>query len=155
MCSSDLAGFNVDFALNRVPSRNTHRASLITFDRAIRTREQTEDTLTQSVRNAMRNVRASLLTYRIQLDSTRVATDRVEATTELYNAGRVQALDRLDALTALLNAQQSRNSSLVQYANQRLQLMNLMESIRLESHGLRFDMSLPMPTAKQIGRAHV
>ena len=141
-------GFNLDLALNRVPARNAHRSTLITFDRAVRTREQSEDQLTANVRSAMRNIRAALNSYRIQLNAVDLAAQRVEATTELYAAGRVQALDKLDAQSALLAAQLSRNAAIVDYSIARLQLLNNLEAITLESHGLRFDMTLPMPLPK-------
>ena len=142
------AGFNLDLALNRVPARNAHRSSLITFDRAVRTREQSEDQLTVGVRTAMRNINAQITNFRIQLESLPLAEQRVEATTDLYAAGRVAALDKLDAQAALLQAQLSRNAAIVSYAQARLQLMNNLEAIQLESHGLRYDMNLSVPTPK-------
>jgi outer membrane protein TolC len=60
----------------------------------------------------------------------------------------VAALDKLDAQAALLQAQLSRNAAIVSYAQTRLQLMNNLEAIQLESHGLRYDMTLPVPSPK-------
>jgi outer membrane protein TolC len=142
------AGFDLDLALNRVPSRNVYRAALITFDQAIRAREQSEDQLTVNVRNSLRNIQAALQTFRIQTTAVDVADSRVQATTDLYDAGRIQVLEKLDAQRSLLNAQLARNAAIVDFSIARLQLMNDLEAIRLEPQGFRFDTSLPMPQAK-------
>lgn len=142
------AGFDLDLALNRVPSRNVYRAALITFDQAIRAREQSEDQLAFNVRNSMRNIQAALQTYRIQSTAVDVAESRVEATTDLYDAGRIQVLEKLDAQRSLLNAQLARNAAIVEFSIARLQLMNDLEAIRLAPQGFRFDTSLPLPQAK-------
>lgn len=142
------AGFDLDLALNRVPSRNVYRAALITFDQAIRAREQSEDQLAFNVRNSMRNIQAALQTYRIQSTAVEVAESRVEATTDLYDAGRIQVLEKLDAQRSLLNAQLARNAAIVEFSIARLQLMNDLEAIRLMPQGFRFDTSLPLPQAK-------
>jgi outer membrane protein TolC len=142
------AGFDLDLALNRVPSRNVYRAALITFDQAIRAREQSEDQLTFNVRNSLRNIQAALQTFRIQTTAVDVADSRVQATTDLYDAGRIQVLEKLDAQRSLLNAQLARNAAIVDFSIARLQLMNDLEAIRLEPQGFRFDTSLPMPQAK-------
>ncbi len=142
------AGFDLDLALNRVPSRNTYRAALIAFDQSIRAREQSEDQLATNVRNSMRNIQAALQTFRIQTTAVEVAESRVEATTDLYDAGRIQVLEKLDAQRSLLNAQLSRNAAIVDYSIARLQLMNDLEAIRLEPQGFRYDPKLPLPQPK-------
>jgi outer membrane protein TolC len=143
------AGVDLDLLLNRVPLRNAYRSALITFDQAIRAREQNQDQLTANVRRALRDIQAALVTYEIQQQAVVLGEERFEATTDLYDAGRVQALEKLDAQRSLLNAQLSRNSAIVDYAIARLALMNNLEAITLEPHGLRFDLDLPMPQAKQ------
>jgi outer membrane protein TolC len=142
------AGVDLDLVLNRVPVRNAYRSALITFDQAVRAREQNEDQLTAAVRSALRNIQAALVSYRIQSQAVALAQQRVEATTALYDAGRVQALEKLDAQSSLLSAQLSRNAAIVDYAIARLALMNNLEAITLEPSGLRFDLDLPLPQAK-------
>ena len=78
-----------------------------------------------------------------------LAEQRVEATTDLYAANRVAALDKLDAQDSLLSAQLNRNSAIVNYAIARLQFMNDLEAIRLSAQGLRFDLNLPMPASAE------
>ena len=140
------AGVNLDLFLDRIPLRNAYRSQLITFDQTLRAREQAEDNLTASVRRSLRDIKAAYDTFRIQGGAVDLAAQRVEATTDLYDAGRVQALDKLDAQDSFLQAQLNRNDAIVNYAIARLQLMNNLEAIRLHPQGLRFDLSLPMPT---------
>lgn len=142
------AGVDLDLLLNRVPVRNAYRSALITFDQAIRAREQAEDQLTASVRSALRDIQAALMSYQIQSQAVTLSAERAESTTELYAVGRGTALDKLDAVSDLLNAQLSRNAAIVDYAIARLALMNNLEAIKLEPHGLRFDFDLPMPQNK-------
>ncbi len=142
------AGVDLDLLLNRVPVRNAYRSALIAFDQTIRAREQAEDQLTASVRSALRDIQAALMSYQIQSQAVTLSAERAESTTELYAAGRGTALDKLDAVSDLLNAQLNRNAAIVNYAIARLALMNNLEAITLEPHGLRFDFDLPMPQNK-------
>ncbi|MFK7738946.1 MAG: TolC family protein [Planctomycetota bacterium] len=139
------AGVDLDLFLDRIPLRNGYRSQLITFDRTLRAREQTEDRLSANVRRSLRNIQAALDRFKIQTVAVELAAQRVEAATDLYAAGRVPALDKLDAQASLLQAQLSRNAAIVDYAISRLQLMNDLEAIRLQPQGLRFDLELPMP----------
>lgn len=142
------AGVDLDLLLNRVPVRNAYRSALIAFDQTIRAREQAEDQLTASVRSALRDIQAALMSYQIQSQAVTLSAERAESTTELYAAGRGTALDKLDAVSDLLSAQLNRNAAIVNYAIARLALMNNLEAITLEPHGLRFDFDLPMPQNK-------
>ncbi len=142
------AGFELDLALDKLAERNAYRSSVIAFDAAIRAREASGDQIAADVRSSLRNIRSAMDTYRIQSVAVDLATQRVEATTDLYDAGRVEALEKLDAQDALLQAQLDLTRATVDYAIARLQLMNDLEGIRLESQGLRFDQALPMPQPK-------
>lgn len=139
------AGVDLNLFLDRIPLRNAYRSQLITFDQALRAREQAEDQLTANVRRSLRDIQAALDTFQIQTVAVKLNEQRVEATTDLFGAGRVPALDKLDAQDSFLQAQLSRNAAIVDYAIARLQLMNNLEAIRLQPQGLRFDMTLPMP----------
>ena len=139
------AGVDLNLFLDRIPLRNAYRSQLITFDRTLRAREQAEDSLTANVRSSLRDIQAALDSFDIQTVAVDLAQQRVEATTDLYAAGRVPALDKLDAQDSLLQAQLNRNAAIVDYAIARLRLMNDLEAIRLAPQGLRFDLALPMP----------
>jgi outer membrane protein TolC len=142
------AGFDLDLALNRINERNAYRGALISFAVAVRAREQAEDQIGADVRSSLRDLRTAIDTYRIQSLAVTLAEQRVEATTDLYAAGRVQALERQAAQDDLLQAQLDRNAAVVDYALARLRLMNNLEAIVFEPQGLRFDPALPLPEAK-------
>ena len=94
------------------------------------------------------NIRSASDTFRIQSIAVDVAKQRVEAQTDLYDAGRVGARELLDAQSSLLQAQLQKNAAIVDFAIARLNLMNALEAIALEPSGLRFDQALPIPQAK-------
>jgi outer membrane protein TolC len=142
------AGFELDLALDKLVERNAYRSALIAFDLAVRNRELSEDQIAADVRSSLRNIQSAMDSYRIQTVAVELAAQRVEATTDLYAAGRVQALEKLDAQDALLQAQLDLTAATVDYAIARLQLMNDLEAVALESHGLRFDPTLPLPQQK-------
>lgn len=139
------AGFDLDLALDRFVERNAYRSALIALDAQIRSRENSEDQIAAAVRNAVFNIRAAYNTYQIEVEALRLAETRVESTTELYAAGRVTALDVIDAKASLLASQLSLTAATVEYAISRLELLRDIEGIALEPQGLRFDPGLPMP----------
>lgn len=142
------AGFELDLALDKLVERNAYRNALITFDQQIRAREQSEDQIGADVRTALRDIQSAIDNYKIQSLAVELAAQRVEATTDLYDAGRVEALEKLDAQDALLRAQLQLTAAIVDFSIARLGLMNTLEALTLEPSGLRFDPTLPMPPAK-------
>ncbi|MFT4513350.1 MAG: outer membrane protein TolC [Planctomycetota bacterium] len=141
------AGVDLNLFLDRIPLRNAYRSQLITFDQTLRAREQAEDQLTASVRRSLRDIKTALDTFQIVAVAVDIAGQRVEAATDLYSAGRAEANDKLDAQSSFLQEQFNYNAAIVAYAIARLQLMNNLEAINLQPQGLRFDMTLPMPTS--------
>ena len=139
------AGFELDLALDKLAERNAYRSALISFDLAVRAREQSEDQIAADVRTSLRNIQSSIDSFAIQTIAVELAAKRVEATTDLFAAGRVAALEKLDAQDALLQAQLQLTASIVDYANARLELINDLEALRLDPQGLRFDPALPLP----------
>lgn len=141
------AGFQLDLALDKLVERNAYRAALISFDAAMRAREQSEDQITADVRTDLRNIKSALDSYKIQFQANEFALQRVVATDELFAAGRVQAIDKLDALSAQLQTQLALTAATVDYAVARLALMRDLEALALEPKGLRFDPALPLPSS--------
>jgi len=58
-----------------------------------------------------------------------------------------EARDVLEAQDALLDARLLLSAALVDYAISRLDLMRDLEALAIEPKGLRYDRSLPIPTA--------
>lgn len=145
------AGFDLDLALNRFDERNNYRSSLITLEVNIRAREQSQDNVASQIRAALRNIQTAYDSYVIQVEAEKVARLRVESTTELYAAGRTNALDVLDAKDSLLASQLSLTQAIVDYAIARIQLLRDLEGLRLEPQGLRFDPALEVPAMATAG----
>ncbi|MCR9245363.1 MAG: TolC family protein [bacterium] len=143
------AGFDLDLALNRINERNAYRSTLISFEVAIRNREQSQDQIAADVRASLRDMQTAIDSYNIQKVAVDLARQRVEATTDLYDAGRIQAFEKLDAQDDLLSAQLDLIAATVTFASARLQLMSDLEAINLEPQGLRFDPALPMPALSE------
>lgn len=141
-------GFRLDLALDRYFERNTFRSAMITLDVQIRAREQSQDNIGSQIRAALRNIQAAYDSYTIQVEALKVAELRVESTTELYAAGRTNALDVLDAKDSLLSAQLSLTAAIVDYSIARLELMRDLEGLAFEPHGLRFDPALEAPAPR-------
>lgn len=141
------AGFNLDLALDKLVERNAHRSSLIALDAQIRAREQSEDSIASAIRTALRDISSAYQRFQIQTQSLRLAELRVEFTKLMYDSGRVQAFDVLDAKNSLLSAQLAVTAATVQYSIARLELLRDLEGITMEPKGLRFDPALPLPSA--------
>lgn len=139
------AGFDLNLALDRIAERNAYRTALINFDVSIRAREQASDQIAANVRAALRNIQAAMENYKTQTTAVALARQRVEATTDLYDAGRVQALEKLTALDDLLRSQLDLNAQIVAYSVARLTLLNEMQAVQLNPDGLQIDLSLPLP----------
>src|SRR5690606_22847705 len=131
------------------PERNAYRTALINLDERIRSREEAEDRLAQEIRNALRDIRSQVASFRIQTNGLELARARVRSTEMLYVAGRIEAREVLDAQNRLLSAQISVTSAVVNYATARLELLRDLEAIALEPKGLRLDLTLPVPTGPQ------
>jgi outer membrane protein TolC len=145
------AGFDVDLAVDKLPERNAYRQALINMDVAIRAREASEDQVKTEIREALRSIRRTTQSYRIQTDALTLARRRVESTKDLYDAGRASALDLLDAQESLLGAQLALTGALIDYSVARLELLRDLEGLVLEPKGLRFDPALPVPKPPLVG----
>lgn len=143
------AGFDLELALAILPERNAYRSALIALDNAIRSREEFEDRIKQQIRNGLRDIQNQISNYEIQKRAVELAQRRVDSTTRLYEFGRAQALDVLDAQDALLQAEFGLTAAVVDYAISRLQLLLDLEAIQLDTHGLVIDLDPPLPTSLQ------
>ena len=141
------AGFQLDLALDKLPERNAYRAALINLDAAIRAREQSEDQVKSDVREALRQLRSTLASYKIQTNSVKLNKRRVKQTEEFLatNYGDIRTRDLLDAKDDLVQAEIAKTQVLVNYAVARLELLRDLEALPLEPKGLRFDPGLPLP----------
>jgi len=108
-------GMELDLPLDKLSERNAYRKSTIALMGAKRDYEQAVDEVKLDVRNAYRSLVESARRYVIQKNSLELAQERVNSTTMLLQAGRVQSRDLLDAQDSLLSAQNTTTSTLVDY----------------------------------------
>ncbi|MEO0478969.1 MAG: TolC family protein [Planctomycetota bacterium] len=138
-------GLDLDLDLERTAERNNYRDSLIDLDQAERSVEALEDNIAQEIRDELRTTKRSIANYRIQEQAVALAERRVDATTQLFETGRVNQNDVLDAQNDLLNAELSLNNALITYFTDRFELILDLEGLVIEPRGLRVDLSLPLP----------
>ncbi|MEM7202008.1 MAG: TolC family protein [Planctomycetota bacterium] len=139
------AGFDLDLALQRLPERNTYRRSLIALNFALRNREEFEDAVKADVREALRDVRRTFNSFRIQSDALGLSERRLERANDFLLAGRGNTLALLDAQEDLLLSRLAWTGAIVDYAVAKLELLRDLEGLVLADRGLRYDPSLPLP----------
>lgn len=129
------AGFELDLPLDKKSERNEYRRRLIDLDEATRNQCETRDEVVLQVRNSWRQLTRALRSYRIRVQSVRLAEARVESTMLLLEAGDADTRDMLDAREALVGAQNDLARALVDYRVARLQLARDMEILTVTKTG--------------------
>ncbi len=133
---------DLELPLDRKSERNSYRQSLIQLASAHRNVLEQDDRIRLEVRNAFRNLDQAEESYRIQMNSLRLAERRVESTSLLQQAGRANTRDVLEAREALLDAQNSVTQAVVDHFNTRLDLSLAMETLRVDDQGFWVGSSL-------------
>ncbi|MHC4907668.1 MAG: TolC family protein [Planctomycetota bacterium] len=108
-------GMVLDLPLDKLNERNVYRRTLIAYLEAKRDYELAVDEVKLEVRNAYRSLIEAAQRYHIQKNSLALAQERVNSTTLLLQAGRVNARDLLDSQNDFFNAQDDTTTALVNY----------------------------------------
>jgi outer membrane protein TolC len=116
-------GLELNLPLDRLPERNLYRRSLITFEAELRTLTLTLDTLKESIDQGLRTLEQRRQNYEIQKSALELANRRVDSTTLLLEAGRAEVRDLVDAQDSQISAENAVIAALVDYQQNRLQLM--------------------------------
>jgi len=127
-------GLQWDAPITRLLERNAYRATLINYERAKRDYYQFEDGIWQLLRAEVRQLHANRLTFELGRQAVRIAAQQIELNADrraLNDArgrpsGPTAARDAIDALAALLDAQNS--------------LLNIFVSYEVVRRGLEFDL---------------
>jgi len=114
------AGLDVDLPLERLGERNEYRRALIDYERAMRNLSLRTDEVKLDVADAWRSLQQASESFSIQRNSLKLAEQRVDSTTLLLQAGRVDTRDLLESQASLLEAQNALVSSLVDHTLARL-----------------------------------
>ena len=117
------AGVQLNLPLDRLRERNNYRASLVSFERQIRSLSLTLDDARNDVRQGLRTLEQLRQNYQIQQNAVELADRRVEIAPLLLQAGRAQIRDQLEAQTAQFQARNALTQALVDYHVARLGLL--------------------------------
>ncbi|MEZ6197246.1 MAG: TolC family protein [Planctomycetota bacterium] len=115
-------GLLLDLPLDRVNERNAYRSAIINYEGTRRDAEAFEDQVKLEARRGLRNLRQAAETYRIQLESLRVAVIYEDAAQLLKAAGSGSTNDLVDAQNELIQAQNAVLNALIDYRISRLEL---------------------------------
>ncbi len=116
------AGLEIDLPLDKKDERNLYRRALITLDRRQRSFDLLRDRVKQQVYSAWRRLEEARASHAIQQTSVKLANRRVESTDLLFEAGRAEVRDQLEAQEALLDAQNTLTRALMDYRIAMLEL---------------------------------
>lgn len=130
------AGLQLDLPLDKKSERNAYRRTLLALLEEVRTYEQTVDEVKLEVRSDYGDLIESARRYEIQKMGLELAQERVNSTSMLMQAGRVQARDVLDSQDDLLSAQNDRTSRLVDYMIAKLNFYRDMGILQVKPDGL-------------------
>ena len=117
------AGVQLNLPLDRLRERNNYRASLINFERQLRSLSLSLDDVRNDVRQGLRTLEQLRQNYQIQQNAVELADRRVEIAPLLLQAGRAQIRDQLEAQTAQFQARNALTQALVDYHVARLGLL--------------------------------
>jgi outer membrane protein TolC len=117
------AGLNLGLPLGRVEERNTFREAEVNLERSRRSLEASEDQVKLQVRSALRKLRRARESYGIQRSAVGLAQRRVDGANLLFEAGRAETRDLLEAQEALVQAQNSLIQALVDHTVAKLEFL--------------------------------
>lgn len=130
------AGLEVDLPWEKTAERAAYRESLVSLERAVRNVQELEDEVKLQIRGALRTLARARQSIRIQDQALGLAQRRVEGTGLLFEAGRVQIRDVLEAQDALVTAQNELTNALVSYRVAELELQRDMGVLQVNEKGL-------------------
>lgn len=143
-------GLEADLPLDRKAERNAYREALIVLEQRKREYENEVDTVKLDVREAFRQLLQQAESHRIQKNSVELAQKRVESTSLLMEAGRVQTRDLLESQDALLQAQNDLTAALVAHTVAKLTFFGDIGLLQVRPDGMWQEPDLQPP-----GTAHV
>ncbi len=116
-------GISLDLPLDRLVERNNYRATLVSFESAVRSLTLTLDQLRDDIERGMRTLEQRRQNFQIQKNALELANRRVRGESLRLEAGLGTARDLLEAQDAQVAAQNNLTFALVAYQEARLQLL--------------------------------
>jgi outer membrane protein TolC len=130
------AVLTLDLPFERTKEAVNYRNSFISLEKAVRDIQGLEDEIKLQVRNELRDMLEARENLYIQAQSVFVAQKRVKSVNLFLEAGRAQIRDLLEAQDALLSAQNSLTSAVVDYRIAELKIQRDMGLLRVDEKGL-------------------
>lgn len=126
----------LDLPFERTEEAIHYRNSFINLEQAVREVQILEDDIKLEVRNELRDMLEARESLYIQVKSVFVAQKRVKSVNLFLEAGRAQTRDLLEAQDALLSAQNSLTSAVVDYRTAELRIQRDMGLLEVNKKGL-------------------
>lgn len=153
-------GLRFDAPLTRLIERNNYRAALIEFEQDKRQFYSFEDQIWQTLRAEIRSLKANRLNFELGREAVRIAASQIELNNDIrllndargQGSGPTAARDQIDALSALLNAQNSLLGTYISYEITRRTLDLDLGTMELTPEGLWID-PLQFDADLLVGRA--
>lgn len=123
---------NFEIPLNKFPQKRDYKTALIQFDRAKRNFEKKVDTVKKEIMDSVRNLEESYQSYKIQLNSLKLAERRIESTDLLLQAGRATTRDLLDSQEAYIRAKNDLVGSISRFLIECLNFLYITEKFELD-----------------------
>lgn len=138
--TSHSAGVQFTTPLDQVIERNSYRESLVTYQRARRTYMEQEDRIKQAIRVSWRQIKVQ--EYRLEIDRTTVRNAAFQyhsASLQAAGTQQTNALNLVNALDAVLQAQNSLVADWVTYETNRLNIFRDMGIMEIDPRGVWTD----------------
>ncbi len=129
-------GVEADLPLDRKAERNAYRETLIVLEQQRRDYENDLDTVKLEVRQAYRKLQEEAESYVTQRKSLDLAQQRVAVSPLLWEAGRANTRDLLEAQDALLLAENSLTAALVDHTIARLNFFRDIGVLQVRPDGM-------------------
>ncbi len=141
------AGLQWDSPITRLQERNQYRQVLIEYQQAKRSYYQYEDNIWRTLRSELRSVRLNQFNFELQRYAVRIAAQQITLNTDIRSIGEAlqqglgptAARDSIQALDALLQAQNTLIGVWVNYEAQRRNLNQDLGTARVDGEGIWVD----------------
>ncbi len=139
--SSFRAGVSLDAPLDLIAERNDYRSALIAYQKARRDYIQFEDSVKLAIRQRWRQLQVSRHNFELSRQRVRIAALQYdsaveEATAPIQQGGRSGALNLLQALDAVLAAQNNLIADWINYERNRIQIYRDMGLMQIDANGI-------------------
>ncbi len=157
------AGLQWDSPLTRLQERNQYRQVLIEYQQAKRAYYRFEDSVWQTLRSELRNIRYNQYNFELQRYAVRIAAQQITINEDLRQireslslaSGPTAARDSVSALQDLLNAQNTFLGVWVFYEAQRRNLDQDLGTIRVDENNIWVDPGSITSEAYGFGRENI